>query len=127
MAKLQRMLVRRIRVGRRSVKLPFRCEAPGVRRELDLHIVSNASGRLLLFSAYMREEQPREPQPLLDPSVPRGDSTIQMCGWCDRFLVDGEWVEVEEAAARLELFRREEMPAISHDICPNCSEMLMAA
>jgi hypothetical protein len=127
MAKIQRMLVRRIRVARRSVELPFRCEAPGVRRELDLRIASNASGRLLLFSAYVRAEQPRQPQPLLDPSAPRGDSMIQMCGWCDRFLVDGEWVEVEEAAARLELFRREEMPAISHGICPDCGEMLMAA
>ncbi len=127
MAKLQRMLVRRIRVARRSVELPFRCEAPGVRRELDLRIASNASGRLLLFSAYLRVEQARQPQPLLDPSAPRGDSTILMCGWCDRFLVDGEWVEVEEAAARLELFRREEMPAISHSVCPDCTEMLIAA
>jgi hypothetical protein len=127
MAKIQRMLVRRIRLARRSVELPFRCEAPGVRRELDLRIASNPSGRLLFFSAYVRAEQPRHPQRLLDPSAPRGDSTIPMCGWCDRFLVDREWVEVEEAATRLELFRREEMPAISHGICPDCTEMLIAA
>jgi hypothetical protein len=50
-----------------------------------------------------------------------------MCGWCDRFLVDGEWVEVEEAVARLGLFQLPEMPAISHGVCPDCTEMLIAA
>ena len=48
-----------------------------------------------------------------------------MCAWCDRFCINGEWVEVEEAAARLELFRRSEQPQISHGICPDCSEMLL--
>ena len=50
-----------------------------------------------------------------------------MCGWCDRFVVDGEWVEVEEAARRLELFATRELPALSHGICPHCSELLLAA
>ncbi len=50
-----------------------------------------------------------------------------MCGWCDRFEVDGEWVEVEEAARRLELFNRPELPALSHGICPDCNELLLAA
>ena len=50
-----------------------------------------------------------------------------MCGWCDRFEVDGEWVEVEEAAQRLELFDRAELPTISHGICPDCNALLLAA
>jgi hypothetical protein len=48
-------------------------------------------------------------------------------GWCDRFEVDGEWVEVEEAARRLELFNRSELPTLSHGICPDCNAMLLAA
>ena len=50
-----------------------------------------------------------------------------MCGWCDRFLVDGEWVEVEEAVTRLGLFQLPQMPAIGHGVCPDCTEMLLAA
>ena len=50
-----------------------------------------------------------------------------MCAWCDRFLVEGEWVEVEEAAARLQLFLRSELPTISHGICPSCTSVLLAA
>lgn len=125
--KLQRLLVRRIRDEVGDVELPFRCDAPGVRREADIRIVARPGGRVVLFSAGMRSEEEREIQPLLDPEVPRSEEMVEMCGWCDRFEVDGEWVEVEEAARRLELFNRSELPALSHGICPDCSEMLLAA
>jgi len=125
---VQRMLLRRIRGEVRSVELPFRCDGPEVRRELDISIAAQAPGRFVLFTARLRsEEQRAEFQPLLAHDVPRGEETLVMCGWCDRFLVGDDWVEVEEAAARLELFLQKEMPTISHDICPDCSEMLLAA
>ncbi len=128
MRKLQRMLVRRVRDEVGDVKLPFRCDGPGVRREMDIRIAARPGGRAVLFSARLRSEEEREiPQPLLDPGTPRGTDTLGMCGWCDRFEVDGEWVEVEEAARRLELFNRPELPALSHGICPQCNEMLLAA
>ncbi len=125
--KLQRLLLRRIREEVRDIELPFRCDGPDVRREMDIRIVAHPSGRVVMFSARLRSEEPREAQPMLDPEVPRSANTLDMCGWCDRFEVDGEWVEVEEAATRLELFKRRELPAISHGICPRCSEMLLAA
>jgi hypothetical protein len=126
--RLQRMLVRRIRSEIRSVELPFRCDGPDVRREMKLNIAATSSGRLVVFSARMRSEEPRErTQALLSAKAPRGKRTLTMCGWCDRFLVDGEWVEVEEAASRLGLFRIPELPEISHGLCPDCGEMLMAA
>jgi hypothetical protein len=128
MKKLQRLLLRRIRDEVGDVELPFRCDGPGVRREMDIRIVARPGGRVVLFSARLRSEEEREePQPLLDPEAPRGEETLNMCGWCDRFEVDGEWVEVEEAARRLELFDRPELPALSHGICPDCSELLLAA
>jgi hypothetical protein len=126
--KLQRMLVRRIREGVRDVKLPFRCDGPEVRREMDIRIAADSSGRAVLFSARLRSEQERdEPQPLLDPGSPRGDELLPMCAWCDRFEIDGEWVEVEVAAERLELFRRSELPAIDHTICPRDNQKLLVA
>jgi hypothetical protein len=122
------MLLRRVRGELGSVELPFRCDGPGVRREMDIRIASQAAGRFVLFSARLRAEERREQfQPLLATDVPRGEDTLTMCGWCDRFLVGGEWVEVEEAAARLGLFRRGELPAISHGVCPECTEILIAA
>ena len=125
--KLQRMLVRRVRDEVGNVELPFRCDGPGVRREMDLRNVARPGGRAVLFSARLRSEQEREEQPLLDPDAPRGEETLTMCGWCDRFEVGGEWVEVEEAARRLELFDRPELPALRYAICPDCTGLLLAA
>jgi hypothetical protein len=128
LVRLQRILLRRIRSEVREVELPFRCDGPDVRREMDIRIAANSTGRLVLFTTSMRDELPRaEPQPLLDLATPRSAETIEMCGWCDRFYVDDEWVEIEVAAKRLQLFARAELPAISHGICPECTELLLAA
>lgn len=128
MVKLQRLLVRRVRDEVGDVELPFRCDGPGLRREMNIRIVARPGGRVVLFSARLRSEQAWEvPQPLLDPEAPRGEEVVEMCGWCDRFKVGDEWVEVEEAARRLELFNRGELPALSHGICPDCNELLLAA
>ena len=126
--KLQRLLIRRVRDEIGDVELPFRCDGPDVRREMNIRIVARPGGHVVLFSARLRSEQARDlPQRLLDPQTPRSDETLSMCGWCDRFEVDGEWVEVEEAARRLELFNRDELPALSHGICPDCNALLLAA
>jgi hypothetical protein len=128
MQKVQRLLLRRIRDEVREVELPFRCDGPDVRREMQMRIVSHSSGRTVMFAARLNSEEPREePQPVLDPSTPRGNDLLTMCGWCDRFEVDGEWVEVEEAARRLDLFRRPALPALDHGVCPACSKLLLPA
>jgi hypothetical protein len=128
MVKLQRLLVRRIRNDVGDVELPFRCDSPGVRREMNIRIVARPGGRVVLFSARTRSEEAWDlPQWLLDPATPRSEDVLEMCGWCDRFEVDGEWVEVEEAARLLGLFSRPELPALSHGICPDCNAMLLAA
>jgi len=128
LVKLQRLLVRRVRDGVGNVELPFRCDAPHVRREMDIRIVARPGGRVVLFSARLRAEEERDlPQRLLDPATPRSEEMLEMCGWCDRFEVDGEWVEVEEAARRLGLFNQTRLPALSHGVCPDCNEMLLAA
>jgi hypothetical protein len=128
MRKLQRLLVRRVRDRVGDVELPFRCDGPSVRREMAIRIVARPGGRVVLFSARLRSQRSWElDQPLLDPAAPRQGETVEMCGWCDRFEVDGEWIEVEEAARRLRLFERPELPPLSHGICPDCSQMLLAA
>jgi hypothetical protein len=126
--RLQKLLLRRIRDGVRGVELTCRCDGPEVWREMDIRIAATSSGRGVLFAARVLSEEDREePQPLLDPDSLRSEERLPMCAWCDRFEVDGEWVEVEEAARRLELFRRSELPSLTHTICPRDSEKLLVA
>jgi hypothetical protein len=128
MKKLQRLLVRRIRDGVGDVELPCRCDGPDVRREMNIRIIARPGGRVVLFSARLCSEQERDlPQRLLDPATPRSNEALTMCGWCDRFRVAEEWVEVEQAAKLLGLFNRSELPALSHGICADCHELLLAA
>ncbi|HEY7456153.1 MAG TPA: hypothetical protein VH703_02660 [Solirubrobacterales bacterium] len=127
--RLQRLLLRRVREGLRGIELPFRCDGPEVTREMEIRIAADSSGRVVMFSARLIHEQERdEPQLLFHPDTPREEGDfLSMCAWCDRFLVEGEWVEVEEAAKRLELFRRDRLPTLDHGICPQCSGQLLAA
>lgn len=122
---LLRILVRRVRDGAGSVELPFRCDGPDVRREMNIRITPTSTGRAVLFATNVRSEEAREFQPLLEPETDRVEELIEMCGWCDRFQVEGNWVEVEEAATRLRLYQRSEAPTISHSICRDCARKLL--
>jgi hypothetical protein len=124
--KVQASLLHRIRDTGNGVELPFRCDSPTVRREMTIAIQPQVDGGIT-FSPSVRSEQSRSRQPLLDRAE-RGDSNlVEMCGWCDRFLVGGRWVEVEAAATKLGLMVAGELPAISHGLCERCSERLTAA
>lgn len=127
--RLQRLLLRRVRDGAGPLELPFRCDSPETRREMDIRIAADRAGRVVLFSATLRNVEDREePQPLLSARARRGSGDfLPMCAWCDRFLVEGRWVEVEVAARQLELFRRAEMPPLDHSVCQRCSGTLTTA
>lgn len=127
MRRLQRLVVRRVRERRGAAELTFRCDAPALRRELDIRVAASPTAQVVLFRTSLRNQQRRPPQALLDPGAERDEKTLTMCGWCDRFRVEGEWVEAEVAAERLGLFGASRLPTLSHGICGECSERLLAA
>jgi len=61
--KVQRLLLRRIRDEVGDVELPFRCDGPDVRREMDVRIKAGRGGRAVLFSARVRSEESRGASP----------------------------------------------------------------
>ncbi len=69
-------------------------------------------------------EEERPTPILLDADVGRSDELLRSCGWCKKFLVGDEWVEVEEAVQRLRLFQRRRLPSITHGICDGCYEKM---
>jgi hypothetical protein len=124
---VQKSLVRRVRRSGRTLTLPFRCDGPSVRRELTLEIGRRAETSWIQFSAAIVSEVQRPRQVLLDLGQERSDRNITMCSWCDRFMVDRAWVEIEQAVSDLGLTSGRDLPGISYALCDRCGGMLSRA
>jgi hypothetical protein len=118
---LYKSIIDKVRRTQASVTVPFRCDSPGLRRFMVLHISPLPHGAIQFEGRLIREE-PREHVPLLDADSARNGELIVSCSWCKRIEVDGAWLEVEEAVRRLELFHEPLLPQITHGICGDCLE-----
>lgn len=119
---LFRILLSRVRETGRPVTVPFRCDAPELRRwqTLTFRPVPDVERGIDVVVRNVAEEG-RPAVPLLDPTVSRSEEHLVVCAWCRRTRLDEEeWAEVEVAAERLGLFGATDLPAISHGICPDC-------
>jgi len=118
---LYRDMLKRVRAGT-PIRIPFRCDAPDRRRFMELQVVAEADGTVHFHSHLLRLEW-RDPVELLG-SGPRNPATppLNICSWCKHVEVEEEWIEVEEAVERLELFGDHPPPLLSHGICPSCEK-----
>ena len=117
-----RELLERARRGV-AIQVPFRCDAPAVRRYLRLAITPAAAGEVSFSSTTDRVIQ-RNPIALLSSHYAEGES-IRCCSWCKRFDVGG-WVEVEEAVERLGLLEQDTRP-VTHAMCAECEASTRSA
>lgn len=120
---LWQQLVERARHGD-VVEVPYRCDAPEARRFLTMELSATPDGSVEFVSKLVLVEE-REPQAWLSAGSECSDALVVSCSWCRSFSVEEEWVEVEEAVARLGLLE-EVPPQISHALCPGCARMLAA-
>ncbi|MEZ5501851.1 MAG: hypothetical protein R3E50_04035 [Halioglobus sp.] len=124
---LYELVVARVRQKGESVTLPFRCDAPDSRRYMEMSIRPLPDNGVEYETRLLRLEQ-RPVAGLLAAGNERSESLLAICSWCKRVQVtEGEWVEVEEAVSRLDLFQRDLLPPITHGICPDCRATLMQA
>ena len=123
MKQLTSMLLARVRSGE-GVSLEFRCDSPGERCHLLFESFRVGDAAVHCATSLLRAE-PRPAPAILGSSVARTDAILIVCSWCCRVrLDDSEWVEVEEAIARLELFEDPAVPRLSHGVCPVCAPLL---
>jgi hypothetical protein len=116
---LYEMILDRVRSRGNEVRVPFRCDGPSVRRFMELEVSPGPHGQVLFQGRIVREED-RPPVPLLDSSINREDDFLKICSWCKRVQAEGEWLEVELAVERLELFSSQHLPQLTHGICEDC-------
>ncbi len=119
---IYRDLVAKVRRTDLPVTVPLRCDTPELRRFLELRIRHLGGGTVEFASSVLRLE-PRPPVRLLVAVVPRSEKLIVMCSWCKR-MATPEWLEVEAAIAKLNLFDAAVFPAITHGICEECARKL---
>jgi PAS fold len=117
---LFQIVLAKVRQTGRPVTLSYRCDAPDLRRFMQLEIRPLAEAGVEFCSRIVRQES-RPHVALLDDTAPRTDTFLNMCAWCKKVaLPDESWVEVEQAVERLKLFEEPVLPQISHGICPAC-------
>lgn len=117
------LLLDQVRASGATIKIPFRCDGPAVRRYMELTISLQPPEQVRFESRIVREE-PRPPVRLLEAGVERGEDFVVICSWCKLVEVEGGWLEVEEAIDKLGIFDEPVLPRISHGCCSPCFEHL---
>lgn len=119
------LILQRVRAAQATVRIDFRCDSPTLRRFMNMEVSPLAGNHLRLSCRMSRlESRPAVTWPAPGGRAPR--RMVVMCSWCKRVEQrPGEWGEVEEAVALLEMGAEEAAPAITHGICPECAETWM--
>ncbi len=112
-----------VRKQNKTVRIPYRCDAPDRRRFMEMTIVPLNRDHLEFLNEILREEH-REPVLLLDTDTQRNREMLVMCGWCKMVRVEENWKEVEDALQQMGVFNNPVLPRITHGICPSCTQQL---
>ncbi len=119
---IYKQLIEKVRSGHMSVRFPFRCDGPEVRRFMQMEIVPLEDGRIEFITTLLREVQ-RERVPSFPHASDETAAMLVVCAWCKRVRAS-DWLEIEDAIAELALFDEEAMPPITHGICEDCLNVL---
>ena len=124
---LYQYLFKRVRGGS-SVRYNFNCESSSHRRVMEMTVKSFGDAGELELKARMLCKQARNIQRHDSANSPNEDEFLRACGWCCRIDLEGYWIEVEDAVARLGVFEFSRLPKLTHGICKECfAEMLKDA
>lgn len=117
---LYTLLLGRIRRTHSTVVIPFRCDAPDLRRFMEMTMTALPDGTVEFIATLIRTES-RDVVSFLAPGSDRGQPLLTICSWCKRVqIAETDWVEVEKAVARLGLFQRDILPQLTHGVCHTC-------
>ena len=116
---LQAKLIERARASAEPVDLRYRCDSPSQRRHAVLRMAVGPDGALV-FTTWFEAIEDRPPLALIDPRLPRGDGSVRLCAWCNRFDVGG-WREADHALSRIPLTN---LPRVEPGLCEVCELLL---
>jgi hypothetical protein len=115
------LLVRRVRDDQVVATVPFRCDAPHVRRWFEL-VLSPLDDRSVHFRTTLLFEELRDTIALLDHAIEREADTepVALCAWCGRGRSGDDWLDIETLLAVERLLERDPPPPLEYGICESC-------
>jgi hypothetical protein len=117
---LYKILVERVRLRRSSIRVPIRCDSPGLRRFMEVEIHPLKDNGVEFRSSALRVE-PRERVDLLRGDISRSEDLLRICSFCKKIdMSKNHWVETERAVKELDLFGPKALPSLTHGVCPSC-------
>jgi hypothetical protein len=119
-------LMARVGTGDRPFVISFRCDAPTRRRLMQMLIEPHPAGGLRFVTTVVQGiERPRAR--IIETHAQQSHGRLLvMCSWCKRLQAHERWLEVEDAAEEFGLFEADELPDITHGLCPSCEQSIMA-
>ncbi len=116
---LFRMFLKHARSGR-SVSFEYRGDTPDARRWFRMEIES-PDGRMVEFRTRVVRSESREVEVSVKEGADRPDRFVRVCSWCQNVAVPPDaWLPVEVAMELLGVMSGEELPQVTHSICPKC-------
>ena len=123
---LYSIVIDRVRKENVPVDIPFRCDSPNLRRFMKMTIKPLSDNKVRFKSEIMRVEK-REPLKILDKNETRSNENIEMCSFCKKIkMAKNKWGDTEDAIQILHLFDYAKPPQITHGLCPECYQAVLA-
>lgn len=124
---IHRMMFESVRISNRGIRFPYRCDAPAMRRFMELEISPEPDRGLSIVSRMLRSSV-RPPVELLEATARDPNRLLRICSWCKRVQApNARWMEVETAARELGLAGTNKLPRLTHGICPDCDQLMRCA
>lgn len=103
------------------VALPFRCDSPDRFRFMRLELEAGEQDSIDCKAILVRE-QARPFYSILDRAFPRTRESLPICSFCKKiYAFQTQWLELEDAIRRLDLFDSAQLPELAQTVCDDCS------
>jgi hypothetical protein len=117
-----RLMLRRVRSATGPLAFLYRCDAPGVRRLLQMELLGEDDG----FVAFRSTLVSTAVEPTYTGTWTKSSGTVAVCGWCARVRLEDRWVQPEEVSYALGLTGDRDTQ-LSHGVCETCARELVTA
>lgn len=123
---IYQLLLEQVRSTHKETMISINCDSPDLKRIIEITISPHGDDSIQ-FSSIIVEIEEREILKILDHDVERSDDIVKICSFCKKIAVsEKSWKEAHTAIQQLGLFDQRPMPMLSHGICPECYEIVMA-